>query len=121
MAAIIALIVAAQNRKQMRQLEAHRIDPSVGLTPPPHPVFVFLRNHWTPLCGIGLGLYLLISSHNVKNGFISRSEVFSVVMGICLLFFSAMLVVVEQLLAEVKRLISAEHRGRICESRTDRT
>jgi hypothetical protein len=109
-AAIIALIVADQNRKQMRQLEAHRIDPSVGLTPPPHPVFVFLRKHWTALCAGGYGLYLLLHQYRVNNMFISRGEVFSTVIGVCLLFFAAMLTVVQEISEEVKRIVRMERR-----------
>jgi len=41
LAAAVALIVAYLHRRQMRQIEAFRQDPSVGLVPPPHPVLVW--------------------------------------------------------------------------------
>jgi hypothetical protein len=47
------LLVAHWHRKQARQLEAFRLDPSVGLNPPPSPVRVHFRKHWQ------LWLYLL--------------------------------------------------------------
>lgn len=45
-AAVVALIVNYQNRKQARQIELFRKDPSAGLVPPPHPWLVFLRKNW---------------------------------------------------------------------------
>lgn len=45
-AAVVALVVNYQNRKQARQIELFRKDPSVGLKPPPHPWLVFLRKNW---------------------------------------------------------------------------
>jgi hypothetical protein len=37
-AAGVALANAYMNRKQLRQIELHRADPSIPLVPPPHPV-----------------------------------------------------------------------------------
>jgi hypothetical protein len=112
MAAIITLIVADQNRKQMRQLEAHRLDPSIGLIPPPHPVFLFLRKYLATLCVGGYGLYLLISEFLVNNQFISRSSVFNIVIGVCLVVFACMLFLIEGILEQVKGIISAERRDK---------
>src|SRR5665213_1200882 len=44
-AAMIALIVAYMQRKQMRQIEAYRLDPKVGLIPPQHPFTKFVKRH----------------------------------------------------------------------------
>jgi ABC-type arginine/histidine transport system permease subunit len=45
-AAFIALSVAYMQRKQMRQIEAFRLDPKVGLIPPPHPIGKFWDRYW---------------------------------------------------------------------------
>ena len=45
-AAAVAVIVNYQNRKQSRQIELFRKDPSVGLIPPPHPWIRFLQKNW---------------------------------------------------------------------------
>jgi hypothetical protein len=44
-AAAVALAVAHMHRKQLRQIELHRTDPSVPLIPPPHPATRFLRTY----------------------------------------------------------------------------
>jgi hypothetical protein len=44
-AAVVALAVAALHRKQMRQIELHRTDPTIPLVPPPHPITRFLRSY----------------------------------------------------------------------------
>jgi hypothetical protein len=44
-AAIVTLSVASMQRKQMRQIELHRIDPTIPLVPPPHPFTRFLKTY----------------------------------------------------------------------------
>jgi hypothetical protein len=41
----VALAVAHMHRKQMRQIELHRADPTVPLVPPPHPITRFLKSY----------------------------------------------------------------------------
>jgi hypothetical protein len=51
--AVITLAVAHMARKQARQIELHRADPSVPLTPSPHPLTAFLTKWWfIPVFGI---------------------------------------------------------------------
>ena len=45
-AAVVALVVNYQNRKQARQIELYRRDPSVGLIPPPHAFMAFLKKYY---------------------------------------------------------------------------
>jgi hypothetical protein len=63
--AIVTLSVAAMHRKQMRQIELHRADPTVPLVPPAHPITRFLKTHGVPLISIGLNLGFLI--HDVRQ------------------------------------------------------
>jgi heme exporter protein D len=56
---VTTLVVAYLQRRQMRQIEAYRQDPSVGLVPPPHPLrqllWRFLRRFWAPIWYFGWG------------------------------------------------------------------
>jgi hypothetical protein len=45
-AAIVALCIAFMQRKQMRQIELHRADPTITLHPPLHPITHFLKTYW---------------------------------------------------------------------------
>jgi hypothetical protein len=56
-AAAIALIISYMQRKQMRQIELHRTDPTVSLVPPLHPVTHFLKTYGSFLA---LGIYDLV-------------------------------------------------------------
>ena len=51
---LTAFSVAHLHRKQMRQNEAFRLDPSVGLIPPPGPVVAFYRKYQSAILGIVL-------------------------------------------------------------------
>ena len=79
--AIVALIVADQQRRQMRQIELHRADPSVSLKPPPHPAARWLLNNspyvvWT--------FFIIYDTHLLINqlreqGPVTRGAVFEIV------------------------------------------
>lgn len=56
-AALVALYSGYAQRRQMRQIEANRLDPSVGLKPPTHPLVVFIGDHW----GVFVALYAAIA------------------------------------------------------------
>jgi hypothetical protein len=77
---LVPLSIAALHRKQMRQIELHRSDPTVPLVPPAHPITRFLKIHGVPLICIGLNLGFLI--HDVRQtGPITRSQVSSIAFG----------------------------------------
>jgi hypothetical protein len=70
-----ALSIAHGQRKQARQLEAYRRDDSVGLIPPPTPLWVHLKKHWQLwlilLCiGVQVGslVFALRSSQPMTRG-----------------------------------------------------
>jgi hypothetical protein len=60
-AGAVGLIVGYMQRKQMRQIEAYRQNPALGLVPPPHPVTAFMRanKYLVILSGGGLLLVFL--------------------------------------------------------------
>jgi hypothetical protein len=76
---IVTLSVAALNRKQQRQIELHRADPTVPLVPPAHPITRFLKTHGAPIISIGLNLGFLIDELR-RTGPITRYQVFSIVL-----------------------------------------
>jgi len=74
---IVALSVAAMQRKQMRQIELHRVNPTVPLVPPPHPVTQFFKVYGAPIFSIILNTGFLI--HDLRQtGPITRGQVFSI-------------------------------------------
>jgi hypothetical protein len=81
--AIVTLSVAYLHRKQMRQIELHRADPIVPVTPPPHAVTVFLKQRWylwySLLFG-GFDLGMLITDLN-KTTPVTRGVVFDITLG----------------------------------------
>jgi hypothetical protein len=89
---IAAALISAVNlsighlqRKQMRQIELHREDSSVGLVPPPHPLRLFLRKYKLPILNTGVGA-LLLASGLLSQPPLTRLSVFNIAGGIgCLL------------------------------------
>jgi hypothetical protein len=61
--ATVALLIGYWHRKQMRQIEAFRADPSVGLVPPPSALWRFVTSNWhflilvMPVVSTGLLFY----------------------------------------------------------------
>jgi hypothetical protein len=53
-AAVTAIVIGHLHRKQMRQNELFRLDPSVGLRPPPSFPVTFFKQYWDVIGGIGL-------------------------------------------------------------------
>jgi len=85
------LMIADLQRRQMRQIEAARRDPSIGLAPPLHPVRLFLRRHGWPLWDLGFGIYLLSKAFlQYGSGPITRDFVVLVAVGFTLIAFGAM-------------------------------
>jgi hypothetical protein len=82
---IVTLSVAAMHRKQMRQIELHRADPSIPLVPPPHPITLFLRNHAFFLLSIAINVCILVKELRESTP-ITRSDVFSIALAISATF-----------------------------------
>lgn len=60
---VTAFLVGYWHRKQIRQVELFRLNPKVGILPPPSPPVAFFRRNWPLLAGLvmplsGLLLYL---------------------------------------------------------------
>jgi hypothetical protein len=76
-ATITAFSVAAMQRKQMRQIELHRVDPAVPLVPPPHPMTHFFKLWGVPIINISVDLSFLIYEAS-QTGPVTREQVFSI-------------------------------------------
>jgi hypothetical protein len=54
------ILVAYWHRKQIRQIEEFKRDPSVGLRPPPSRLWAFVKRHRDAILIIGIPTLLLI-------------------------------------------------------------
>jgi len=77
---LAVLYVNYLNRRQSRQIELHRTDPSVPLKPPPHTFWVWCRNH-SPLLG-GIPGALALTRNLRANGPVTRGFVVSIALDI---------------------------------------
>ncbi len=87
--AIVTLSVAYMHRNQMRQIELHRADPNVPVTPPPHGIILFFkRNFWYWYCLAfgGRDLWLLIRELG-KNTPVTREVIFDIALDMTGIFF----------------------------------
>src|ERR1700733_13264287 len=83
--AIVTLSVSALQRRQMRQIELHREDPSVPLIPPPHPFTKFLKTHGIFVINFILNIWFLIDDLR-QTGPITRFQVFGIAFYTVVLF-----------------------------------
>ena len=81
------LVSGYLQRKQMRQLELYRQDPSVGLVPPPHSLTLFLRKHRLAILNTGIATFFLVSGFR-SQGPLTRLSVFNIAAGIGFLFLA---------------------------------
>ena len=57
----VALVVAYMHRRQMRQIELYKQDPSAGLIPPPHRLTKFIASKWDTILGFAGPIYVLVT------------------------------------------------------------
>lgn len=86
-AAIVALIIAYMARKQMRQIEVHRADPSIPLIPPPHTITRLLKSYGLLLFTGAYGVSLLVWDLR-KTGPVTRADVVWLIVDVALILFS---------------------------------
>jgi hypothetical protein len=75
--AAVALIVAHLQRKQMRQIELYKQDPTVSLTPPPSALTRFVKSNWDIVLGSG-GPVLSLTLELTSNAPLTRLSVFMI-------------------------------------------
>lgn len=86
-ATTVPLIVAHLHRKQMRQIELHRADPSIPMVPPPSPITLFLKNWGILVFNVLFNIGVLINQL-LKTGPITRGEVFLIALSMSSLAFT---------------------------------
>ena len=59
--AAVALIVSHLQRKQMRQIELYKLDPSAGLLPPESRLTRFVKSKWDSIFAFGGPIYILVA------------------------------------------------------------
>ena len=96
-AAAVALIIAYMQRKQMRQIEAFRQNPSVGLVPPPHPIVLFYRRNKS-LINIGIPSALVLALQLVQPGPPTRASTLMIALGVASILMSLLMDLLERLL-----------------------
>jgi len=108
LATVVTLSVAYMQRKQMRQIELHRADSKVPLTPPHHWVTLLVKRNWYFLLFGGFDLAMLIKHLNETTP-LTRTEVFSIVLDTVAVFVMAVMAWMTSIL---RRLIDAVSRTR---------
>jgi hypothetical protein len=76
--ATVALIIADLHRKQMRQIEVFRHDPTQGLHPPPSRFLTLLKTYGPYAFGVGFGVFLLVGDL-ADTGPITRLTILQIV------------------------------------------
>ena len=80
-------------RKQMRQNELFRADPSVGLIPPPHPIKLFLWEHRTSVLNVAVAVYFLVRGL-AGEGPVTRIAVLNIALGVAFVLVAIVLEIV---------------------------
>jgi hypothetical protein len=90
--AIVSLIIAFMNRKQMRQIELHRVDPTVPLIPPPGAATEFLVHKGPHIMnGVNgcMGLVFLLHEMRLTTP-LTRVHVFAIALFTSLVAFAGL-------------------------------
>src|SRR5437867_11336953 len=100
---VTAIIVAYYHRRQMRQNEAFRVDPTIGLKPPPTPLRAFLSRNLILIVGVGLPgipLALLLT----VQGQITHWTIFSISVSVGAIFFALSASLLERLIKVLEKM-----------------
>ena len=96
LSAVVALIVAYLHRKQMRQIELYKLDPSAGLIPPPSSLTKFVKSKWDTIFGLG-GPILMLASEFAKTTPVTRFTILIISVALVLLFTNIVLAMLYKL------------------------
>src|SRR2546425_6073851 len=99
-----AFIIAYLHRKQMRQVEAYRQDPKVGLIPPPHLLTLFYRKH-SALLTIGPLSILWIVLQFFREGPVTRYSVLAIAVSVGAIVFAVFIDLLNRGMTILGRLI----------------
>lgn len=108
--ATVAIAVAYQQRKQMRQIELYKTDPSVGLIPPPSAITRFIKSHWDTVLGIGfpiVAIWIELSSAYP----ITRRSIFIVCLCMAIIVINIVMAFVFEMVRRLLSLIQSLNEG----------
>jgi hypothetical protein len=86
-----ALGVAYLHRKQMRQIELYKLDPSVGLTPPASRLTYFVKSKADAIFGFGFPAFSLIVGLIANPQPLKRWDAIIISVNVALIFFMVVL------------------------------
>ena len=101
---VAVLIVGYLHRKQMRQIEAFKINPSVGLKPPPNAVRMFLKSNILLLCAAVAVVFLITDV--LSKAPVTRYEIFLIAVDVVSIFLFLIAHVVLKLLSQFGKVLS---------------
>jgi hypothetical protein len=102
--AATAFLIGYWHRKQMRQIEAFRQNPSVGLMPPPSPVYAFVLAYRTLLVGVGLpGLMLILEL--ARESPVTRFSVFTIAFAVASMLFALILHLIQSVVRILEKAV----------------
>ena len=104
-AATVAFIVGYLQRKQMRQVELYRQDPTVGLVPPPSPLTKFVKSKWDSALGIGMPVLSLVIEFS-GHAPITRLSVALISLNVAFLLVNFVMYIVFRLFDKTMALIT---------------
>ena len=91
--ATVALVVAHLHRKQMRQIELYKTDPSVGLIAPPGKLTRFVASRWDTVLGFAGPLLILITEF-ISTAPVTRLTVFAISAALALMITNFVMILV---------------------------
>jgi len=105
-AALVALSIGHLQRKQMRQIELYKLDPSVGLVPLPSAITRFVKSKWDKVLGFGAPASGLLIEF-VSAAPLTRASVFLISFSVAFLLANVVMLVVFRLAERTASLIAA--------------
>ncbi|MBV6811092.1 hypothetical protein KWH19_15175 [Xanthomonas campestris pv. pennamericanum] len=112
--AVVALIVASQQRKQMRQIELYKKDSSVGLVPPSSALTQFVKSKWDTVLGFG-GPIVSLTLEFAANAPLTRLAVLLISLNVALILTNIVMTiifrVVDRIFSAISRLTGIVDRG----------
>ena len=107
---ITALAIAYLHRKQMRQIELYKQDPSVGLTPPPSKLTYFVKSKANIIFGFGLPVFSLILGLIVMPQTLTRWDAIIISLNIGVVVFNAALKLINRVQRDILDLMQVQEK-----------
>ena len=107
--AFTAFLVAYWHRKQMRQIEAYKLDPSVGLVPPPSALWRFVTSRWKLIILVGVPA-VIIAFYFLFNIPVTLLTVLVLAINVTTITAAVLLDIIEKVAKLIGRLVELQGR-----------